>query len=74
MDSLCATYLARTEKFGRKAHPAALHGTLSFAYISVERWIVINYIITGLAARCMGSPELITQGYTNLLSNSMLFV
>jgi len=45
------------ENFGLKANPAALPEALSFASISVERWIVINYIVTGLAARCMGSQN-----------------
>jgi len=45
------------ENFGRKAHLAALPGALGFASISVESWIVINYLFSGLTGQCMGSQN-----------------
>jgi len=45
------------ENFGRKAHLAALPEALHFASISVESWIVINYLFTGLTGQCVGSQN-----------------
>jgi len=45
------------ENFGRKAHLAAFPGALCFVSISVENWIVINYLFTGLTGQCMGSQN-----------------
>jgi len=55
---LCAPLtLQEQENFGRKAHLAALPRALSFASISVEIWIVINYHFAGLTGQCMGSQN-----------------
>jgi len=45
------------ENFGSKVHLAALPEALGFASVSVESWIVINYLFTGLAGQCMGSQN-----------------
>jgi len=43
--------------FGRKAHLAALPEALRFASVSVESWIVINYLFTVLTGQCVGSQD-----------------
>jgi len=45
------------ENFGREAHLTALPKALCFASVSVESWIVINYLFTALTGQCMGSQN-----------------
>jgi len=55
---LCAPLTWQEEEnFWRKAHLAALSEALCFASVSVESWIVIIYLFTGLTGQCLGSQN-----------------
>jgi len=57
MHPLRASYLARTGKFWVQDRSRSLAVALRFASISVESWIVINYLFTGLTGQCVGSQN-----------------